>query len=156
MPKPAFGDHLDLSAACPPMPQDRHVPAVLLSGVAHVRGPTCTAGGTVLAGDFSRWVLPVWWGSRHPKRMGNARTSTDQQLAARAAQLGFASLRAYLADRARTRGWPSSRIASELGVHAATVRDRLDRHRLPRQRATVRPAASTKLVAEDRDRNVVG
>jgi len=72
------------------------------------------------------------------------RRSTDQQLAARAAQLGFASLGAYLADRARTRGWPSSRIASELGVHAATVGDRLDRHGLPRQRATVRPAAATR------------
>ncbi len=69
--------------------------------------------------------------------------------------LGFASLRAYLADRALTRGWPSSRIASELGVHAATVRDRLDRHRLPRRRAIVQPAASTKLVADDRDRNIV-
>ena len=94
-----------------------------------------------------------------PRRLSAARQrrrSTDQQLAARAAQRGFASLRAYLADRARTRGWPSSQIASELGVHAATVGDRLDRHRLPRRRATVQPAASTKLVAEDRDRNVVG
>jgi transposase len=80
-----------------------------------------------------------------PRRVTAARQrrrTTDQHLAARAAQLGFASLRAYLADRAHTRGWPSSQIASELGVHAATMRDRLDRHRLPRQRATVRPAAA--------------
>jgi hypothetical protein len=64
-----------------------------------------------------------------PRRATSARQrrrSTDQRLAARAAQLGFASLGAYLADRARTRGWPSSQIASELGVHAATVGDRLD------------------------------
>ncbi len=30
-------------------------------------------------------------------------------------------------------------IAGELGVQPATVRDRLDQHRLPRQRATIRP-----------------
>jgi len=67
------------------------------------------------------------------------RTTTDQHLAARAAELGFASLQAYLADRATTRRWPTSSISSELGVHAATVRDRLDQHRLPCQRATHRP-----------------
>jgi hypothetical protein len=67
------------------------------------------------------------------------RSSTDQHLAARAAELGFASLQAYLADRAITRRWPSTMIASELGVQPATVRDRLDQHGLPRQRATRRP-----------------
>ncbi len=67
------------------------------------------------------------------------RNSTDQHLAARAAELGFPSLRAYLTDRAMTHRWPTTSIASELGVHPATVRDRLDRHGLPRQRATRRP-----------------
>jgi hypothetical protein len=67
------------------------------------------------------------------------RSSTDQQLTLRATELGFASLRAYLIDRAMTCGWPSTSIASELGVHPDTVRDRLDQHRLPRQRATRRP-----------------
>src|SRR6266568_2511179 len=38
-------------------------------------------------------------------------TCTDQHLAARAAELGFTSLRAYLADRAVTRRWPSTMIA---------------------------------------------
>jgi len=66
------------------------------------------------------------------------RTSTDQQLAARAAELGFASLGAYLADRAMARRWPSTSIADELGVHPGTVRDRLDQHGLPRRRATIR------------------
>jgi hypothetical protein len=77
-----------------------------------------------------------------PRRVTAARrrrSSTDQHLAARAAELGFASLGAYLADRAVTRRWPTTSIASELGVLPATVRDRLDRHRLPRQRATRRP-----------------
>jgi AraC-like DNA-binding protein len=77
-----------------------------------------------------------------PRRVTAAHTrraTTDQQLTTRAAELGFASLRAYLADRAVTRRWPSTSIASELGVQPGTVRDRLDRHRLPRRRATVRP-----------------
>jgi hypothetical protein len=67
------------------------------------------------------------------------RTVTDQHLAARAAELGFASLQDYLADRAITRRWPSTSIADELGVHQGTVRDRLDQQGLPRQRATIRP-----------------
>jgi len=67
------------------------------------------------------------------------RSSTDQHLAARAAELGFPSLPAYLADRAVTRRWSTTSIAGELGVLPATVRDRLDQHRLPRQRATIRP-----------------
>jgi hypothetical protein len=37
------------------------------------------------------------------------------------------------------RRWPSTSIASELGVHPDTVHDRLDQHRLPRSRATRRP-----------------
>src|SRR6266540_2258271 len=70
-----------------------------------------------------------------PRRVSAARkrrTTTDQQLAARAAELGFASLGEYLTDRAMTRRWPSTMIASELGVQPGTVRDRLDQHRLAR------------------------
>jgi hypothetical protein len=67
------------------------------------------------------------------------RSSTDQHLAAQAADLGFASLQDYLTNRATTRRWPSTRIASELGVHPDTVRDRLDQHGLPRRRTAIRP-----------------
>jgi len=67
------------------------------------------------------------------------RSSTDQQLTHRAEELGFASFQGYLTDRAMTRRWPTTSIASELGVQPATVRDRLDQHGLPRQRATRRP-----------------
>jgi hypothetical protein len=72
-----------------------------------------------------------------PRRVTAAhtrRTATDQQLTTRAADLGFASLRAYLADRAITRRWPTTNIAGELGVQPATVRDRLDQHGLRRPR----------------------
>ena len=72
------------------------------------------------------------------------RSSTDQHLAIRARELGFASLQEPdRTDRAVTRRWPSTSIASELGVHAATVLDRLDQHRLPRRRATRRPHRAT-------------
>jgi hypothetical protein len=77
-----------------------------------------------------------------PRRVTAAhtrRTSTDQQLTTRTAELGFASLQDYLTDRATTRQWPTTSIASELGVQPATVRDRLDEHRVPRGRATRRP-----------------
>jgi hypothetical protein len=77
-----------------------------------------------------------------PRRVTAAHTrrgSTDQQLTTRAAELGFPSLQDFLADRAVTRRWPSTSIAGELGVQPATVRDRLDQHRLPRRRASVRP-----------------
>ncbi len=67
------------------------------------------------------------------------RTSTDYRLAARAAELGFTSFQDYLTDRAMARRWASTSIACELGAHAATVRDRLDQHGLPRRRATIRP-----------------
>ncbi len=64
------------------------------------------------------------------------RRATDQQLTRRAAELGFATLEAYLADRVATRAWPLLRLARELGVHPATVADRLDQHGLRRQRPT--------------------
>jgi len=72
-----------------------------------------------------------------PRRLSSShqrRRATDQHLAARAAQLGFASLHAYLADRMTRQGWPLTQIASELGINEDTVRDRLDRHRLRRTR----------------------
>jgi hypothetical protein len=81
-----------------------------------------------------------------PRQVTAAHTrcsSTDQRVATRAAELGFASLRAYLAARAVTRRWPTTSIASELGVHPDTVWDRLDQHRLPRRRASVRPRRAT-------------
>jgi len=64
------------------------------------------------------------------------RRATDRQLTLRAAALGFTSLRAYLVDRVVQRAWPLRQLARELGVHPATVGDRLDRHGLHRQRPT--------------------
>ncbi len=104
--------------------------------------PAQLASELGVTADVVRQLLGTAGITPPPRRMTAAhtrRSSTDQQLTTRAAELGFASLRAYLADRAITRRWPSTSIASELGVHPGTVRDRLDQHGLPRQRATIRP-----------------
>ena len=66
------------------------------------------------------------------------RRTTDQRLSKRAAQLGFADLGAYLADRVTQRAWTLAQIAKELGVNRDTVRDRLDRYGLRRTGQTAR------------------
>jgi len=73
------------------------------------------------------------------------RRTTDQRLTEHAAQLGFASLHAYLADRVTQQAWTLTKVADELGVDRDTVRDRLDRHGLRRTtqvHVTGRPLSS--------------
>ena len=77
--------------------------------------------------------LPEWWGSRHSGRM-----ATDQHLTERAGQLGFADLGVYRADRVTQQAWPLSQVASELGIHPDTVRDRLERYGLRRTKQAAR------------------
>jgi len=64
------------------------------------------------------------------------RHATDRQLTRRAAELGFGNLETYLADRVARRAWPLRQLARELGMHPATVGDRLHRHGLRRWRPT--------------------
>jgi hypothetical protein len=66
------------------------------------------------------------------------RRATDRHLTQRAAQLGFADLGAYLADRLIRQAWTLTRVASELGIHRDTVSDRLDRYGLRPTRPTAR------------------
>jgi hypothetical protein len=104
--------------------------------------PTQLASELATTTTVIRRLLDTAGATSSPRQVTAAhrrRNGTDQHLAARTAELGFTSLQAYLADRAVTRRWSSTSIAGELGVHPATVRDRLDQHGLPRQRATVRP-----------------
>jgi hypothetical protein len=75
------------------------------------------------------------------------RRLTDQRLARQAAQLGFATLQDYLADRVAEQAWPLSDIAGELGAHVRTVRDRLDRYGSRRQQPTPRQAAGHRRAA---------
>jgi DNA-binding NtrC family response regulator len=58
------------------------------------------------------------------------RRTTDQRLTERAAQLGPATLQAYLADRVIQRGWALVQVASELGANRDTVRERLNAYGL--------------------------
>jgi hypothetical protein len=60
------------------------------------------------------------------------RRTTDRRLTKRAGQLGFADLRAYLADRVTQRAWTLPQVASELGIDRNTVRDRLNAYGLRR------------------------
>jgi AraC-like DNA-binding protein len=62
--------------------------------------------------------------------------TTAQRLRTRVVQLGFPGLHAYLADRMVGQAWSLAQVASELGINAKTVRDRLDRCGLRRSRHT--------------------
>jgi AraC-like DNA-binding protein len=70
------------------------------------------------------------------------RHATDQRLAARAAKLGFADLRAYLADRLLVRGWLLAEVTAELGAHRRTVRRLMDEYGIRRIRRTPREQAA--------------
>jgi hypothetical protein len=138
----------------PAAPLDRHAHAqgysdlhsYLLARAQQQVSPAQLASELGTTTTVIRHLLDTAGITPSPRRVTAAHTrraTTDQQLTTRAAELGFASLRAYLADRAITRRWPTTMIAGELGVQPATVRDRLDQHRLPRQRASVRPYRAT-------------
>jgi hypothetical protein len=66
------------------------------------------------------------------------RQTTDRRLAERAARLGFADFRTYLADRVTQQAWTHIRVANGLGVDRNTVRDRLGCYGLRRAEQTAR------------------
>jgi hypothetical protein len=72
------------------------------------------------------------------------RHATDQRLAAQATQLGFADLRAYLADRLLVRAWLLAEVTAELGAHRRTVRRLMDQHGIRRTRRNPREQAAGK------------
>ncbi len=82
-----------------------------------------------------------------PAHSAHHRRATDQRLHARAAQLGFPDLPAYLADRVAGQAWSLAQIASELGINEKTVRDRLDRCELRRTRQTPAQRDGSQLAA---------
>ncbi len=77
------------------------------------------------------------------------RHATEQRLTARAAQLGFTDVQAYLADRLLARGWLLGDVTAELGAHRVTVRRLMDQHGIERTRRTPR-----ELAAGERGRRV--
>jgi AraC-like DNA-binding protein len=69
--------------------------------------------------------------------------AAEKRVTERAAQLGFADVRAYLVDRVAERGWVRSAVATELGVAPVTVRRLLDRHGVRRSRRTAGERAAS-------------
>jgi len=72
-----------------------------------------------------------------PQRLAQQRQRyTEERIAARVAQLGFADVAAYLADRVMQRGWLLAEVAAELAAHRLTVRRLLDHSGIRRVRRT--------------------
>jgi hypothetical protein len=72
-----------------------------------------------------------------PQRLAaQRRRYTEQRIATRVAQLGFADVGDYLADRVVQRAWLLAEVAAELAAHRLTVRRLLDRHGIRRVRRT--------------------
>jgi hypothetical protein len=86
---------------------------------------------------------------RSQRLAAQRRRYTQERIAARVAELGFADVRAYLADRFLERRWLLADVAAELAAHRLTVRRLLDRYGIRRVRRT--PA---ERAAADRGRQV--
>ena len=70
------------------------------------------------------------------RRAAQRRRHTEERIAARVLELGFADVRAYLADRVLEQGWLLAEVAAELAAHRVTVRRLLDHHGIRRVRRT--------------------
>jgi hypothetical protein len=73
---------------------------------------------------------------RRQRLAAQRRRYSEERIAARVAALGFADVRAYLADRVIDQGWLLAEVAAELAAHRLTVRRLLDRHGIRRVRRT--------------------
>jgi AraC-like DNA-binding protein len=80
-----------------------------------------------------------------PRRQQLARQrqhAAQQRAAARAAELGFGSVRAYLADRLVTKAWTLAAVAAELGAARGTLRRLQEEHQVRRVAPTRRQRAA--------------
>jgi transposase len=80
--------------------------------------------------------LQVRLAPRSQRLAAQRRHHTEERIANRVAALGFAEVRAYLADRVVEQGWLLAEVAAELGAHRVTVRRLLDRYGIRRVRRT--------------------
>ena len=71
------------------------------------------------------------------------RHAAQQRAAARVADLGFGSVRAYLVDRLATRAWTLAKVVGELGVAPSTLRRLLDEQQVRRVGPTGRHGRSS-------------
>jgi hypothetical protein len=80
-----------------------------------------------------------------PQRLAaQRRRYTQERIAARVAQLGFAAVEAYLVDRVVEQGWLLAQVAAELAAHRLTVRRLLERHGIRREQHTPRQRATAE------------
>ncbi len=86
----------------------------------------------------SRIQLP----SRRQLLARQRQRAADRRAAARAAELGFEGVRAYLVDRLVTQAWTLEEVVAELGAAASTVRRLLDRYGVRRVAPTRRQRAA--------------
>jgi hypothetical protein len=86
--------------------------------------------------------LQVRLAPRSQRLAAQRRRHTEERIAARVAQLGFADVRAYLVDRVIEQAWLLGEVAEELAAHRQTVRRLLDRHGIRRERRTPREQAA--------------
>ena len=72
-----------------------------------------------------------------PRRLAwQRRRYTEERIAARVIELGFADARAYLVDRVVEQAWLLTDVAAELAAHRLTVRRLLDQYGIRRVRRT--------------------
>jgi hypothetical protein len=72
-----------------------------------------------------------------PQRLAQQRRRyTEERIADRVIELGFADVEAYLVDRLVQRAWLMAEVAAELAAHRLTVRRLLDRYGIRRVRRT--------------------
>lgn len=81
--------------------------------------------------------LQVRLGPRPQRLAAQRRRYTEQRIAARVLELGFADVGAYLVDRVVEQGWLLAEVAMELAAHRLTVRRLLDHHGIRRVRRTI-------------------
>jgi hypothetical protein len=75
------------------------------------------------------------------------RRAAEQRAAARVAELGFGSVRAYLVDRLVTKAWTLAEVTAELGAAPATLRRLLDQRGVRRVAPTRRQRAAAAAAA---------
>jgi hypothetical protein len=98
-------------------------------------------------GEWTVKQALTWAGVQLPPRAERLarqrRHATQQRLTARVAQLGFADLTAYLADRLPVRGLLLAEVTAERGAHRVTVRRLMDEYGIRRVRRIPREQAAS-------------
>jgi AraC-like DNA-binding protein len=82
--------------------------------------------------------------SRRQQLARQRQRAADQRAATRAAELGFAGVRAYLEDRLVTHAWTLEEVAAELGTAPSTLRRLLDHYGIRRVAPTRRQRAAAE------------